>query len=215
MVHKDLFFNGTKLVSITKLQSLIAKPFLDSWKEGLCDISKGMCGFDAARNVAEESVAYSEVVHKEVAQWLTDGSLSDPPHEVAAKIIEEMVRTKVQKILIEPEEIMRCDSANLSGSADHIAEDGEGPFIGDIKVKNSLDVLTGVQGYGYRLLVKHKTGVDIKRMKIWWWNRKTNSLKIKDIPLDPWKKPFMALVTMWNILTPSRKINLAGLKRVK
>lgn len=211
MVHRDLYNNGVKLVSITSLQAIVSKPFLEKWKESLC--CEQTCGFEAARKVAEEAADFSNVIHAQVAGYLKDNSyVPDSCNEWSRKIIMKMIEGNVVKYLVEPEESLRVDNANLSGSPDAVCKGWGKTFIADHKIKKSIDLATGAQLYGYRLLIKKLCGEDIKDGLVFFGDKKSGKLKLVWIELDQWKKYFDALVTLWNVHNPSRKINLRGLK---
>lgn len=210
-MHQDLYCNGKKLVSVTSLQAIVNKPFLEKWKQSLC--GEGVCGFDAAKKIAEEAAEFSNVIHEQVAGYLTDNScVPDPCNEWSRRIIMEMVGGKVEKYLLEPEQTLRCDEANLSGSPDAVCKGFGKTFIADHKIKKSMDIATGAQGYGYRLLIKKLYGEDIRWMLIFFGDKKNGKLKLVWIDLDEWKQYFKALVTLWNVHNPARKVSLKALK---
>lgn len=208
MGHRDLYHNGVKLVSVTSLQGIVSKPFLDKWREGLCQES--VCGFVAARKVAEEAAEFSNVIHAEIAEYLISGKLAES--EWGKKIVFQMKEGNVEKYLVEPEQTLRVDKANLSGSPDAVCKGWGKTFICDHKIKKSLDVATGAQGYGYRLLIKKLYGEDIKDMLIFFGDKKTDRLKLVWIDLDEWGTYFKALVTVWNRHNPARAVKLGALK---
>lgn len=209
-MHQRLYHKGVELVSVTSLQAIVAKPFLDKWRQGLC--AENICGYTASKQIAEEAAGFSNVVHEEVAGWLTNSQLPECPSEWSARIVQKMIDGCVKKYLVEPEETLRCDKANLSGSPDMVCTGWGKTWIGDNKIKNSLDVATGAQLYGYRLLIRKVYGEDIKDGLVFFGNKKTGKLMLKWIDLDDWKKYFEALVIVWNIHHPARRIKLAELK---
>lgn len=227
-MHQDLYSGGKKLVSATSLPAIIVKEFIERWKKDLCECiscqneltswnkpragRSGICGTKLAKKVAEEAADLSNIVHKEIGDWLENGFLPEIPNEWTAKIINELKLGNTKAILIAPEKVIRCDAALLSGSPDAVCEGFGKRFILDHKVKKSLDTLTGVQGYIYRLLVKHSTGEDIRWMLITWGQVKTGKVKLVWIDLDEWKVVTKALIVIWNNINPSREIVLKGLK---
>lgn len=210
MPHKDFYRNGQKLVSVTELQRIIAKPFLDTWKESLC-VSGQVCGFDAARHVAEEASEMGNKTHEYVEMWLKGFPVE--PNEWGCRIVDKIVEMGISKCLIDPEQSIVDEESGLAGSPDFIGTcASEGIFIGDLKIKNSLDTLTGLQGAGYRYLIRRKFDVDINKMLILWAQKKSvkQTIKAVVIPLDPWVKPFEALVELWNTINQKRKVTLLG-----
>lgn len=207
-MHQDLFHKGKKLVSVTQLQAIVSKPFLELWKQSLCE--ENVCGFVAAKKIAEEAAEFSNVIHEEVAEYLNSGK--EPSSEWGIKIVNKMKEGEVKKHLLAPEETLRCNEALLSGSPDMVCEGFGKVFIGDNKIKKSMDLATGAQLYGYRLLIRKNLGVDISVGAVFFGNKKTGKLDLKWIDLDDWKKYFEALVTVWNRHNPSRCINLKALK---
>lgn len=219
MAHKDHYRNGVKLVSVTELQKIISKPFLDTWRESLCQ--KGLvCGFDAAKAVAEEASELGNRVHEDVAACITSGYSYVPQTEWGAKINLKLQEMGVKKYLMAPEATILDVESNLAGSPDFVGQSSfysadEGlevitSFIGDIKIKNTLDILTGMQGAGYRYLIKRRYKEDINKMLIMWGQKKTVGQKVKPIWIDlnEWTMPFQALVTVWNTLNPKRRVTL-------
>ena len=208
MPHADHYRNGVKLVSATELMSIINKPFLDKWKESLCSFQNGQCGFVRAKQVAEEASDLGNKVHEEVANWLTDGSLLNPS-EWTSKIILKLSEAGIKKYLIEPESTLLDAESNLAGSPDFVGEDKDGKkFIGDLKIKNSLDTLTALQGVAYRYLIRRKHNEDINTMAVVWAKKKTKGMLVEIVMIDlnEWQDDWIALTKLWNRLNPSRKV---------
>lgn len=225
-MHKDLYAGGKKLVSATSLPAIITKDFLERWKKDLCECigcqdtptswdkpragKSGLCGTLLAKKVAEKAAEFSNVVHEEMAEWLKTGNLPEVPSEWTAKIISALKEGNTKAVLIDPETILRWDEAMLSGSPDGVCEGFGKRFILDHKIKKSLDKLTGVQGYIYRLLIKKNTGEDIRWMLIAWGQVETGKVKLVWIDLNEWKAVTKALILIWNTINPSRAIKLRG-----
>ncbi len=210
MVHKDIWRNGTKLVSVTELQSIISKPFLEKWKESLCQPGI-VCGFDAAKHVAEEAAALGNAVHEDVENWFSGGL---PQTDWGRKIVLHYEAAQVRPVLIKPEESMIDEESGLAGSPDAVIEGVwdtyTGKAISDLKIKNQLDTLTGMQFAGYRYLLRRKTGIDINKGLIMWCQKKSAKLLVKPVwvDLDEWTAPFKTLVAMWNVLNKQRTVTL-------
>ena len=225
-MHSDLYYQGKKLVSATTLPGIIVKEFLERWKKDLCECiacqneltswdkprtgKSGVCGFKLAAKVAKASADASNIVHEEIASWLNTGVLPEVPNEWTAKIVEKLKEGSVKKYLIEAEQVLRWNEAGLSGSPDGVCEGFGKKFIFDNKIKKELDVLTGVQGYIYRLLVKKEKGEDIRWMLIAWGQVKTGKVKLVWIDLNKWKAVTKALILIWNTINPARAVNLKG-----
>lgn len=207
MPHKDYYHNGIKLVSATELQSIIHKPFLDKWRESLCTLENGQCGFIRAKQIAEEAADLGNQIHEDVADWFNGDS---PKTDWGLKIIVELNKMHVKKYLIDPETHLIDNESNLSGSPDFIGTDENKTFIGDLKIKNQLDSLTGMQGAAYRYLIKRLYNVDINRMLILWAQKKSKNMTVKPvwINLDEWVEPWKSLVNIWNCLYPKRRVVL-------
>jgi hypothetical protein len=221
MVHKDVWRNGQRLVSVTELQSIINKPFLEPWKISLCECpahknkNEKLCGFIHAKKVVEEASELGNLVHEEVERYLNAG---DEYSQTVwtPKIIEQLKLVKAKPVLIRPEQSMIDEESGLAGSPDGVFEvdcpEYKGIVIGDNKIKNSLDSLTGMQGAGYRYLLKRKHGVDVNKMLIFWAQKKlvTPKVKLVWIDLDEWQEPFKHLVELWNVINPKRRVTLLG-----
>lgn len=218
MPHVDIYRNGKKLVSVTELTTIINKPFLEKWKEGLCNPNESICGFSKARQVAEEAADLGNEVHEQFAMWLSGSPLAEVSPWFL-KLREKAEELQLRKYLIEPETTLKDEESNLAGSPDFVGRTAEvikqgemahQDFIGDLKIKNSLDVLTGMQGAGYRYLLKRKHRVDINTMLILWAQKKSKNMTVKPvlIDLDKWVEPWKHLVGMWNVLNPGRKVNI-------
>lgn len=227
-MHQRLFHRGTELVSVTSLQAIVAKPFLERWKKDLCECTScqneptsyakprpgrsGICGFKMAERVADEAADFSNAIHAEVAQYLNDGVLMDNATEWSKKIIYKMREGEVAKYLIDPETTLRCNEANLSGSPDMVCKGFGKTFIGDNKIKKSMDLATGAQLYGYRLLIRKLHGEDINTGAVFFGNKKSGTLVLKWIDLDDWKKYFESLIVVWNRHNPNRMIDIKALR---
>lgn len=217
MPHQDHYRNGVKLVSVTELMSIINKPFLEKWKRGLCSFQMGQCGFVAAEQVADEAADLGNKVHEDVAEYLKNNEMAKTPW--GFKIAEKLKEMGVQKYLIDPESTLIDQESGLAGSPDFVgtleneflpplfSSDG---FIGDLKIKNSLDPLTGMQGCGYRYLIKRMHGVDISQMLVIWAKKKTKSQLVEAvwIDLNDWYEDWKALVKLWNRLNPKRIVTI-------
>lgn len=217
MVHKDIWRNGNKLVSVTELQSIMAKPFLDKWKEGLCEcpahknMNEKLCGHVHAKRVADEAAEMGNAVHEDVENFFKG---VDPQTEWGIKIAEKIKEVNGKPVLIRPEQSMIDEESGLAGSPDAVLEvdypEYKGVVIADNKIKNSLDNLTGMQGAGYRYLLRRKHGVDVDKMLVFWAQKKlvTPKVKLVLIDLNEWLGPFKHLVALWNVITPKRKVTL-------
>ncbi len=210
MVHLDHWHNGKKLVSVTELQRLIAKPFLDKWKQGLC-VPGQVCGFERAKQIADEAADVGNKTHEYIEHWLKGLPLvSDDLW--GKKIADKITELGLIRAVVAPEEIIIDNESGLAGSPDFVCRDRERVYIGDLKIKNSLDNLTGLQGAGYRYLIRRKHNVDIDKMLILWAQKRTKGLTVKPVLIDLnlWVEPFKALVTLWNVVNPSREVALLG-----
>lgn len=217
MTHRDVWRNGNKLVSVTELQSVIAKPFLDKWKESLCECpahknrNEKLCGHVHAKKVADEAAEMGNAVHEDVENYFKG---VEPTTEWGIKIVEKIKEVNAKPILINPEESMIDADSGLAGSPDAVLEvdypEYKGIVIGDNKIKNSLDSLTGMQGAGYRYLLRRKHGVDVSKMLIFWAQKKlvTPKVKLVLIDLNEWTEPWKCLVTLWNKANPKRKVTI-------
>lgn len=208
MPHIDHYRNGVKLVSVTELQKIISKPYLETWKESLCQ--KGLvCGFDAAKAIAEEASELGNKVHEDMEAWFRGVA---PVTDWGKKIAAHFTEAHVQAAFIAPEESLIDTESGLAGSPDAVIrgiwKDYRGYAISDYKIKNQLDMLTGMQGAGYRYLLRCKYNVDINKMLVMWCQKKTVGLKVKPvwIDLNEWTEPFKHLVAMWNVLNPKRRV---------
>lgn len=197
-------------MSVTELQQIISKPFLEKWKKSLCQ--QGIvCGFDAAKAVAEEAAALGTQVHEDVEAWFRG---VEPQTLWGQKIVAQYKEAHAQAVLIAPEESMIDEESGLAGSPDAVIRgvwaDYKGTAISDLKIKNQLDTLTGMQFAGYRYLLRRKTGVDVNKGLIMWCQKKSKGQTVKPvwIDLDLWTEPFKTLVDMWNILNVKRQVRL-------
>lgn len=210
MPHKDIYRNGVKLVSVTELQRIVAKPYLDTWKESLC-VPGQVCGFDAARHVAEEAADMGNKTHEYVELTLK-GIPPPSPDAWGARIVDKINEMGISKCLLDPEETIIDEESGLAGSPDFIGTCNEGMFIGDLKVKNQIDANTDDQGCGYRYLIRRKFDVDIKKMLIFWCQKKSVKQTVKPvwIDLDSNQAAWEALVMRWNKANPKRSVKLLG-----
>lgn len=215
MAHVDRYHNGKKLVSATELLQVINKPFLEKWKQGLCSFQMGQCGFERAKQIAEEAGDLGNKVHEYIEAYLKSGGNSSPFDETeaakwAAKITKLYIEHGVKPHLIEPEETLIDNESGLAGSPDHVIMWDGNPYIADLKIKNQLDPLTALQGCAYRYLIRRLKGQDIKEMLVIHAKKKTVSKIVEPvfIDLDPWMEDWKALVKLWNRLSPSRKVTI-------
>lgn len=211
MPHVNHYYNGKRLVSVTELLTVINKPFLKKWTESLCDYQNGKCGFKEAQKVAEEAGNLGNAVHEQIEGWFKKGPMVEGAYEVnmwSDKIIAHYQSKNVKPYLIEAEENLLDTESNLAGSPDHIIEYDGMNVIADLKIKNSLDPLTALQGCGYRYLLKRKKNVDINKMLVIWCKKKTVGKLIEPIMfnLDEFTHYWKSLVDMWNMVNPSRKV---------
>lgn len=215
MPHQDIYRNGQRLVSATELMGILAKPFLDKWRKSLCECRQcnpagdGICGFIKGDLVGKEAAEFGNKIHLDVENFLKTGDESST-EPWSLKVIEKLKELKVQKYLIEPEETLIDDESGLAGSPDFICKILGEPSIGDLKVKNSLDPLTALQGCTYRYLVRRKFGVDIRNMDVIWACKKTKTMMVKreTLDLDKWTDCWLAMITMWNHINPKRAVTI-------
>lgn len=236
MPHVDTWRNGVKLVSVTELQKIIAKPFLDNWRLKLCQckthefskksafkpaevaaldkFGKGHCGFVYADNVRDDAGDLGNEVHEIIEAYfkgLTLEHLTGEATEWATKIVSVYEEHKVTPAVIKPEENLIDKESGLAGSPDTIGYwDGRIEIL-DTKIKNSLDDLTALQGVGYRYLLRRLHNVDVRYMRPVWCDKSTVGKLVKTdlvYDLDEWMEPWKALVTLWNVLNPKRNVNL-------
>lgn len=212
MAHVDRYHNGKKLVSATELQSVINKPFLEKWKESLCCPQQGQCGFIRAKQVAEEAGDLGNEVHRLVEEYLkgveVSQSLNADAVGWATKIVALYKGHKVEPYLLAPEETLIDYESGLAGSPDAVIMWDGKPYISDLKIKNQLDALTGMQGMAYRYLIKRLKGVDISEMLVIHAKKRTVSKIVEPIIIDLnlWVEPWKHLVGIWNVVNPSRKV---------
>lgn len=212
MAHVDRYHNGKKLVSATELLQVINKPFLERWKESLCSFQNGQCGFERARQVAEEAGDLGNKVHEYVEQYLkgqtveTTGEAGDWAHKILLLYGTHTVTPSV----IEPEETLIDTESGLAGSPDHVIMWDGKLYIADLKIKNQLDPLTAMQGCAYRYLIRRLKGVDIKEMLVIHAKKKTVSKIVEPVFIDltEWEEDWKALVRLWNRINPSRKVTV-------
>ncbi len=211
-MHIDHYHNGKRLVSVTELQSLIDKPFLNKWRESLCECpahkkGDGICGFVHANKVAKEAAELGNKVHKEVAAYLQVGS-SAVLQPWSKAIIERLSEMHIEKHLIEPETVLVDKDSNLSGSPDFVGASEDQVFIGDLKIKNQLDILTALQGCGYRYLIKRLYQVDISTMVVLWAKKKSKTMEVEPVwyDLNEHMDTWHSLIKMWNYTHSNRQV---------
>lgn len=236
MVHQDIFRNGKKLVSVTELTHIIAKPFLEPWKLKLChckthatakksafkpmeqkaleQFGQGHCGNVYADAVKDGAGDLGNEVHELVEQYfqgfIPDTTARTEASVWAEKIIATYKEHNVKPAIIKPEENMIDADSGLAGSPDTIGEwDGRIEIL-DTKIKNSLDELTGMQGMGYRYLLNRKFNKDIRYMRAIWCQKATVGQLVKPVLIDlnEWIEPWRALVCLWNTINPRRLVYL-------
>lgn len=237
MPHVDVWRNNKKLVSVTQLTTVIAKPFLDTWRIKLCHckthatakktvfkpaeqealekFGQGHCGNVYADCVRDNAGDLGNEVHSLIEQWFNGIDVSVLPKTESAiwahKIIEIYQAHKVKPAIIAPEECIIDAESNLAGSPDTIGEwDGRIEIL-DTKIKNSLDDLTAMQGCGYRYLLKEMKGVDVRYMRPIWCDKSLVNKQVKTdliYDLDEWMPHWYSLVDLWNVLNPKRMVNI-------
>lgn len=232
MGHVDVYRGGRKLVSVTQLQSIIAKPYLEMWRNKLCQckthalakktafkdaetdawtmLGGGHCGFMYAEIVKTEAAELGTRVHKEVEEWFTTGQVLDSWANWTLPVIQLYEQHHAEPTIIRPEETLIDEESGLAGSPDQVLQWDGRNVIGDIKIKNQLDSLTGLQGAGYRYLLRRLKNVDINEMMVIWAKKEAKGFQVDavSINLDEWMKPFKSLVDMWNVLNPKRMVKV-------
>jgi hypothetical protein len=227
-------YNGN-LVRATELLSVIAKPFLDTWRIKLChckthgqaakklnpaecqailSVGDGHCGNVYADLVKDSAGDYGTAVHASVEEWFKTGVVPEHPEpEItmwANKIVTLYKANDVKPYIILPEERLIDVPSNLTGSPDTVAMWRGRPEILDTKIKNSLDDFMPMQGCAYRYLLRRIKGVDIRYFRAIWCQKKNVGKQVKDVlfDLDEWTDDFAALVRIFNRANPSRKVTL-------
>ena len=234
--HIDTYRNGIKLVSATELPSLIGKPFLSKWQQKLCQcrthreakktafkqvekealekFGEGHCGLVYADYVKDAAGDLGNEVHKIIEYWFNDIEI-DAANEAGAwakKIINVCQQHNVKPSVIKPEEVLIDAESGLAGSPDLIMEWDGRIEIGDYKIKNQLDDLTGMQGCAYRYLIRRLHNVDIRYMRIFHCRKAHKDQDVKDvlIDLDEWTESWIGLTKVWNKLNPKREVKILG-----
>jgi len=232
--HVDIYRNGSRLVSATELQTIIAKPFLDKWRLKLCHcpthinskkklkpreiavierLGRGHCGFvygDGVRDMAGDT---GTAVHEIVEAWLKNTE-TPPVTDLEAvawanKITKVYEQNNVKPYVLQPEENMIDEQSGLAGSPDLVATWNGRPEILDTKIKGSLDELTAFQGCAYRYLLRRTKNVDVRYMRPIWCQTETvgKLVKYDDVyDLEEWMGDWYALVRIWNRLNPKRNV---------
>lgn len=207
---------------------------LELWRRDLCQcpkcydtnkhdyygkaLEKGLCGNILADEISEEAAGLGTSTHDEVENWFKG---REPSSLWGKLIVEKLKLAQVKPVLIRPEYSMIDEESGLAGSPDAILEGSwgllehpianyTGPCITDHKVKNSIDALTGMQGAGYRYLLRRKHEVDVPWMLILWAQKKLVTPKVKPLWIDlrEWEQPFKDLCGVWSTLNPKRKVTI-------
>lgn len=231
MVHKDIWRNGKKLVTVTQIPKILAAPYLDQWRLKLCQcvqhsvvektpfkeaeikalemIGPGCCGHVYAEKVADIASELGTNIHEEIEAYFSNQL---PEYSMwATKVIEHLQFHNVKPVIIQPEEVLIDQESGLSGSPDMVVEWDGRTEIADLKIKNSLDPLSGFQGMGYRYLIRRLKGADIKWMRLIWCQKESKDKTVNVntvIDLDLWEKPWKSLVEVFNIINPKRKVTI-------
>lgn len=232
MVHHDIYRGGKRLVSVTELQTVMAKPFLDKWRLKLCMckahinhdkdklkpherviVKDGFCGYHHGDILKDAAGDLGNEVHEIIETWFGNGVVESANEEAAIwadKIVQIYKDNKVEPYLLKPEQNLIDEESGLAGSPDHVILWNGEPCIADLKIKNSLDANTIDQGIGYQYLIKRLKGVHIKKMLVMWCKKKTVNKLVEPVwfDLDEGWEDWKALVRRWNKANPSRKVNI-------